>query len=120
MLDKIQRLSEEEVIQKVLAIFFLLKQFGGALFHGLGIVKSTKIGYLGIKIKPLVEEILKENQEHRKQVENAFKALDMILDFKKNNPEVLEDIFKTLEDFSLKYKQNKKEIEEKYSSLFDK
>lgn len=120
MLDKIQYLSEEEMIQKVLAIFFLLKQFGGILWKNFRAIEIAKAIYLGAKIKPFIEEISKENQEPKKQVESVFKVLDLILDFKKNNPEVLEDIFKVLEDFSLKYKENKEEIEEKYSLLFDK
>lgn len=119
MLDKLQHLSEENMIKKALSISFLLKKFGLIFLKDFGVVNFAKTLFLWIKIKPLIEEIIKENQDYKKQVEYIFDILDLTIDFKKRNPEILNDIFKTLEDCSSKYRKNKKNIEDECSCLFE-
>lgn len=78
--------------------------------------KLTRLGSLGFALKQQAEIFTNELESKQKRVDSAFEALDLILAYKKQNPQEFEEIFCALERFSQKRKVDKS-IDEAIKSL---
>ncbi len=78
--------------------------------------KLTRLGSLGFALKQQAEIFTNELESKQKRVDSAFEALDLILAYKKQNPQEFEEIFCALERFSQKRKVDKS-IDEVIKSL---
>lgn len=80
--------------------------------------KLTRLGSLGFALKQQAEIFTNELESKQKRVDSAFEALDLILAYKKQNPQEFEEIFSALARFSQKRKSDR-QIDEAIKSFFD-
>ena len=94
------------VLYKFLSEFMNLWELG----------KLTRLGSLGFMLKQQAEIFTNELESKQERVDSVFEALDLILAYKKQNPQEFEEIFCALERFSQKRKVDKS-IDEAIKSL---
>ena len=105
-------------MKKWLDIISLAFKLGSefAQFWELG--KLKRISVLGYELKKKIDIFTDKYSSPQMQIDSAFEALDLVLKYKRENPQEFEEIFSALERFSQKRKSDK-QIDEAIKSLLD-
>lgn len=80
--------------------------------------KLTRIGALGYELKSKIDTFTNEYESKQTRINSAFEALDLVLKYKRENPQEFEEIFSALARFSQKRKSDR-QIDEAIKSFFD-
>lgn len=103
-LEKFQKMEEEELFKFIKNIFEILKLLGHfTRFWELG--KLYRIASLARKIKAKAD-IISSAKDSGAKVDSAMEALDLVLEYRRENPQDFEDIFTALENISQDYKND--------------
>ena len=94
--------------------FKFLNEFGK--FWEIG--KLKRLGALGFVLKDKVAVVADKDTNIDRRIDSAFDALDLVLEYKRQNPQELDEIFNALEAFSKKRKSDKS-IDLEIKSLLD-
>ena len=94
--------------------FKFLNEFGK--FWEIGKIK--RIGVLGYNLKQKIDIVADKNANIDRRIDFAFDALDLLLEYKRENPKEFDEIFNALEAFSKKRKSDKS-IDLEIKSLLD-
>ena len=69
--------------------------------------KLKRIGVLGYNLKQKIDIVADKNANIDRRIDFAFDALDLVLEYKRENPQEFDEIFNALEAFSKKRKSDK-------------
>lgn len=103
-------------MQRWIDIISLIFKAGSEFAKLWEIGKLKRIGALGYEIKKKSDIFANEYASHKMRIDSAFEALDLVLKYKRENPQEFEEIFRALEQFSQKRKSDSK-IDEEIESL---
>ena len=78
--------------------------------------KLKRIGELGYEVNAKIKAFKDESKSKKVRIDSAFEALDLVLQYKRENPQEFEEIFSALTRFSQKRKSDSK-IDEEIESL---
>ena len=70
--------------------------------------KIKRIGALGYKLNAKIKTCADNSAPKKVRIDSAFEALDLVLEYKRENPNEFEEIFSALERFSQKRKNDSK------------
>lgn len=105
-------------MKKWLDIISLVFTIGSEFARFWEIGKLTRIGALGYGLKEKITLFADESKPKEARIDSAFEALDLVLKYKRENPQEFEEIFSALTRFSQKRKSDK-QIDEEIKSFFD-
>ena len=80
--------------------------------------KVKRIGALGFALKEKINIVADKDANIDRRIDSAFDALDLVLEYKRENPKEFDEIFSALEAFSQKRK-NDKSIDLEIKSILD-
>ena len=80
--------------------------------------KLKRIGALGFALKEKISIVADNKANIDRRIDFAFDALDLVLEYKRENPQEFDEIFNALEAFSKKRKSDKS-IDLEIKSLLD-
>ncbi len=103
-------------MKKWLDIISLVFTIGSEFARFWEIGKLTRIGALGYELKDKITLFANESRSKEARINSVFEALDLVLKYKRENPQDFEEIFSALERFSQKRK-NDKSIDEKIANI---
>ena len=78
--------------------------------------KLKRIGELSYEVNAKIKAFKDESKSKKVRIDSAFEALDLVLQYKRENPQEFEEIFSALTRFSQKRKNDSK-IDEEIESL---
>lgn len=103
-LEKFQKMEEEELFKFIQNIFDIVKLLGHfARLWEIG--KIYRLTSLARKIKAKAD-IISSAKDSGTKADSAMEALDLVLEYKRENPKDFEDIFAALENISQDYKND--------------
>ena len=105
-------------MKKWLDIISLLFKFLSEFASFWEIWKIKRIGALGYNLKAKIDIVADKNANIDRRIDSAFDALDLVLEYKRDNPKEFDEIFSALERFSKKRKSDKS-IDLEIKSLLD-
>ncbi len=103
-------------MKKWLDIISLVFTIGSEFARFWEIGKLTRIGTLGYELKEKSKVFTNEYASPQMRIDSAFEALDLVLQYKRENPQDFEEIFSALARFSQKRKSDKT-IDEKIANI---
>ena len=103
-------------IKKLPDIICLLFKFLSVFMNFWELGKLKRIGALGFALKEKIDIVADKDANIDMRIDSAFEALDLVLKYKRENPQEFEEIFRALEQFSQKRKSDSK-IDEEIESL---
>ena len=80
--------------------------------------KLKRLGALGFALKDKVAVVADKDTNIDRRIDFAFDALDLVLEYRRDNPKEFDEIFNALEAFSKKRKSDKS-IDLEIKSLLD-
>lgn len=78
--------------------------------------RLTRISVLIYKVNARIKAFKDESKPKNARIDSAFEALDLVLQYKRENPQEFEEIFSALGRFSQKRKSDKS-IDEKIANV---
>lgn len=80
--------------------------------------KLKRLGVLGYNLKQKIDIVTDKDENIDRRIDFAFDALDLVLEYKRQNPQEFDEIFSALEAFSKKRKSDKS-IDLEIKSILD-
>ena len=106
----------DKTMQRIKDIIFLICRAVCTFKRFLTPRRLTRISVLIYKVNARIKAFANESKSKKVRIDSAFEALDLVLKYKRENPQEFEEIFRALERFSQKRKSDSK-IDEEIESL---
>ncbi|RDU66260.1 hypothetical protein CQA53_04440 [Helicobacter didelphidarum] len=108
-LQDLENLTQDEMIEKTQNLYELLEIFAPLLLAYFKDPKLTaKLTFLALRLKDCLGDF-PHNTKNQK-IDKTFHALDLILQFKKQNQDEFEKVFEILQDLLETYKRDKQAV----------